>query len=182
MSRRALATVATVSMALGLILGLAAGAGAGIYECVGPDGKTVFTSDANACPGTKPHVLQKQLQTVVEGQGARSHQSSRPAARRSGGSNDGIERMWRSKRPAAERELRQAEEHLRQMLSVVKSCNRGGEWYQTGESGIRQHIPCEELRDRLQEAQQKRDDLVEYLADGLEDECRRAGCQPGWVR
>jgi hypothetical protein len=165
-------------MALGLVLGLAAGAGTGIYECVGPDGKTVFTSDANACPGTKPHVLQKQLQTVVEGQGQRS----RPAARRSGGSNDGIERMWRSKRPAAEQELRQAEEHLRQMLSVVKSCNRGGEWYQTGESGIRQHIPCEELRDRLQEAQQKRDDLVEYLANGLEDECRRAGCQPGWVR
>ena len=162
---------------------LAAEAYAGIYKCTGPDGKTVFTSDRSACPGAKPHVLKKKLQTVLDGHDSRVLQKrSRPAARRVGAKDDGIERMWRRKRPEAERELEQVEAQLTRMLQVIKGCNRGGEWYRTEESGIRTHVPCSELQERYTEIQQKRGKLVRYLADGLEDECRRAGCQPGWVR
>jgi hypothetical protein len=90
--------------------------------------------------------------------------------------------MWRRKRPVAEQELRQVDERIATMNTVIKTCNRGGEWYKTEASGIRKHIPCGELRSRQADIEKRQQELVEYLEDGLEDECRRAGCQPGWVR
>jgi hypothetical protein len=171
---------------LALVLGLAcvlfaAGAQAAIYKCTGPDGKTIYTGNRSQCPNAKPHVLKKKVQTVVD-DGAVRRRRPGPAARRSGARDDGLERMWKSKRPAAERNLMEAEERLSKMQNVIRACNRGGEWYRIEESGIRTHISCEELRAKLSQVQQRRDDLVHYLAEGLEDECRRAGCQPGWVR
>jgi len=165
------------------LLIFAASADAGIYRCTGPDGKTTFTSDPNACPGAKPHVLKKQVQKVLEAHDDNSRRRRpRPAARRTPPGGDGIEKMWRRKRPTAVKELAQAEKRLVRMKNVVKACNRGGQWYATDESGIRSHVSCDELKSQFVEAQQKRDSLVSYLDEGLEDECRRAGCQPGWIR
>lgn len=169
--------------ALGLAVGLltcAASAGAGIYECTGPDGKVRYTSDPSQCTKAAPKVLEKGLQRVIEDSGRRPR-AVRPAAPR-GAAGDGLEAMWRSKRPAAKRELQEVEQRLGRMRQVVGSCNRGGEWYRETESGIREHVSCDELRSQHQELQQRRAELVQYLAEGLEDECRRAGCQPGWVR
>jgi hypothetical protein len=90
--------------------------------------------------------------------------------------------MWRRKRPEAEAELRDVEQRVQHMTAVLRACNRGGEWYQTDESGMRQHVPCSELREKHGELARRREELALYLAEGLEDECRRAGCQPGWVR
>ena len=154
---------------------------AGIYKCTGPDGKTRYTSDRSQCRNAEPQILKRKLQNVLDHGAARSR-ASRPAAQRHGAAGDGLESMWRAKRSTAERRLEEAEHRTSEMRKVIRSCNRGGEWYKTQESGIRKHIPCSELREKLAEAQQKRDDLVQYLADGLEDECRRAGCRPGWVR
>jgi hypothetical protein len=173
----------SIGLAAAAAILLAGPVSAGIYKCPGPDGKIVFTSDPTACPGAKPHVLKKQVQNVLEDHNARSRQrSTRPAARRSLARGDGIEKMWRRKRPTGERDLAQAERRLARMRNVIKACNRGGEWYRTDESGIRSHIPCSELQSKMANAQKKRDDLVSYLDEGLEDECRRAGCQPGWIR
>ena len=90
--------------------------------------------------------------------------------------------MWRRKRPTAEQELKKVEVRAKAMKQVVGACNRGSEWYTTEESGIRKHIPCSELRERNDALVKKQQELAAYLVDGLEDECRRAGCQPGWVR
>ncbi len=158
---------------------------AGIYKCTGPDGKTFFTGDPTACKGAQPHVLKKKVQSVLD-------DKSSPVLRNGGlpvrpppgarARNDGLQDMWRRKRPAAQQELKQLDERITNMNTVIKACNRGGEWYQTEASGIRKHIPCEELRSKQADLQKRRTELVEYLRDGLEDECRRAGCQPGWVR
>jgi hypothetical protein len=153
-----------------------------IYKCVGSDGKATFTSDPGACPGTKPHELKSKVQHVIEQPGTRARRAASPAVRRAGPRNDGHESMWRRKRPEAEAALQEVEGQLVKLGKAVKACNRGGEWYRTSESGIREHIPCEEFQTRLRDAEQKREQLVDYLAEGLEDECRRAGCQPGWVR
>jgi hypothetical protein len=168
-----------------LLVLLTADAEAGIYRCTGADGKTVFTGNPAACPNAKPHVLKKQVQTIVDDRGFRARQRrSRPAAHRAGpgAGGDGIEQMWRNKRPDAERRLQQAEQQLVRTKQITKFCNRGGELYRSGKSGIRKHVPCKQLHAEAAAAQLKRDELVQYLADGLEDECRRAGCQPGWVR
>jgi hypothetical protein len=158
-------------------------AGAEIYRCQGADGKTFFTSDRSACPGAKPHVLKREVQTVLDERSSPALRGARPGSRpASPGGNDGLEAMWRRKRPEAERELEDVDGRVEHMNAVLRVCNRGGEWYQTDESGIRQHVPCNELREKHAELARRREELREYLAEGLEDECRRAGCQPGWVR
>ncbi len=154
---------------------------AGIYKCTDADGTTRYTSDPTHCATAEPQVLKRKVQKVIETKGPRRG-STRPAARRANAPGDGLQAMWQSKRPTAERDLEDVERRLGRMQQVIKACNRGGEWYKTDDAGIRQHISCEELRERQSELQTKRSELVEYLADGLEDECRRAGCQPGWVR
>jgi len=168
------------------LVGLAEPAAAGIYKCQGPDGKTTFTSDPTACPGAQPHELKKKVQNVLDERSSPvlrgGGSGSRPASRGPGARGDGLETMWRRKRPTAEQELKDVEQRVARMKNVLKGCNRGGEWYTTDESGMRQHIPCSELREKYVELQAKQQELVVYLADGLEDECRRAGCQPGWVR
>ncbi len=174
--RRALLFGLAGVVAVGLEVPANAG---GIYKCTGPDGSTRYTSDRSHCPNAEKQVLKKEVQRIGSDR-ARRRPAPRPASVRGGG--DGLEAMWKRKRPQAERDLRQAEKELTRMRNVIKSCNRGGEWYRTDESGIRQHIPCDELRKKLAEAQQRHDQLVHYLAEGLEDECRRASCQPGWVR
>jgi hypothetical protein len=152
----------------------------GIYKCTAPDGSTRYTSDASHCPNAQEQVLKKKVQKVIDHDTTRSRRA-RPAARRRP-QGDGLEAMWKAKRPAAQRELADTERRLKQMHDVIKGCNRGGEWYKTDEAGIRRHIPCNELRERRAKLQQKREELTDYLADGLQDECRRSGCQPGWVR
>lgn len=180
--RRAVGLGFALGIAVGIGLALPAGAAdAGIYECTGADGRLRYTSDPSQCANARPKSLKKGLQRVIEDDTAR-RRSPRPATRRPGAGGDGLESMWRSKRPAAERELQEIEARLARMQKVVKSCNRGGEWYRTSESGIREHVPCDVLHDDHAEMERKRAALVHYLAEGLEDECRRAGCQPGWVR
>ena len=121
---RAVLLVAAMS-----VLG-AASAEAGIYKCTGADGKTFFTSDPTACKAAQPHVLKRKVQNVL---GDRSSPVLRngglPArsARSTGAAGDGLERMWRRKRPEAEQELRQLGELLTNMNAVIKACNRGGE-------------------------------------------------------
>jgi hypothetical protein len=178
-----MATVKRCGFALlmGCALGLLApAAGAGIYKCTSADGSVHYTSDASHCESAEPQVLKRDLQRVLTDDTSRGA-GMRPAARRPAG-GDGLEAMWRSKRPKAEQDLAELEKKLARMKNVVRSCNRGGEWYRTSESGIREHVSCDELHAQYAELQQEHQKLVEYLADGLEDECRRAGCQPGWIR
>lgn len=173
---------ATLLFGLSLLC-MPASVDAGIYRCQGADGKTIFTSDPTACPNPKPHVLKKKVQNVLgEKSSPALRGGSRPAARRGSRKGDGLEKMWRGKRPAAERELQEVRQRVANMKQVVKACNRGSEWYSTDESGMRKHIPCNELREKYEALETRQRELDVYLAEGLEDECRRAGCQPGWVR
>lgn len=155
---------------------------AGIYKCTAADGTVRYTSDASHCPNAQEQKLEKPLQRVLSDEGTRRRYTRPASVRRGKVGGDGLEAMWKAKRPAAQQELDEVEHKLVQMEKVIKGCNRGGEWFKTDEAGMRKHIPCEELRERRAAMRKKRDDLKDYLFDGLEDECRRAGCRPGWVR
>jgi hypothetical protein len=177
MSSRALRTL-LLAAACTLAPGLAE---AGIYKCTGPDGKTRYTSDPSHCPNAERQVLKKKVQKVIEAD-AHRRRAPRPARARASRGGDGLEAMWKGKRPAAERRLEDVEQRLARMQNVIKGCNRGSEFYTKDEAGIRRHISCEDLREKREELRTQHQSLVEYLADGLEDECRRGGCQPGWIR
>lgn len=173
-------------IAVATLLCVASSAQAGIYKCVGPDGRVTFTSDPGSCPNAKPHVLKARVQTVIDSstsEAARARSAARAAAARSGGEGrDELEKMWRRKRGETQAKLQQVERSWTQLQSMIKGCNRGGEWFRKDEAGIRQHVPCGELQTRRQAIEKERDDLTEYLRIGIEDDCRRAGCIPGWIR
>ena len=185
------ASLAAVASVLSLLLLLALPSSAGIYKCVGPDGKTVFTGNPGACSNAKPHRLTKKVQRAIETPRAssrtRSTQSVRgragadPAAR-SNAASDGLEQMWRRKRADKEMELREVEREWNHLQGMIKGCNRGGQWFRKDASGIRQHVPCNEVKQKRVEIEKRRDQLTAYLAGGIEDECRKAGCLPGWIR
>jgi len=175
--------------ALPLLLTVAAApAAAQIYKCVGPDGKTSYTGDRSQCVAAQEHELQKEIQiepqvnrTGSMAARGRAPQRSRPAAL-AGAPSGGEEAMWRRKQSEAKKKLEEVTRlHLRRQ-KMVKACNRGSNWWGTDESGIRRHLSCDDLKRELAELAQERKKLEAYLGGGLRDECRRAGCLPGWLR
>ena len=65
---------------------------------------------------------------------------------------------------------------------VVQGCNRGSKWWTENETGLRQEFDCDKARDAHEEASKRLAELDAYLGGGLAEECRRAGCLPGWIR
>jgi hypothetical protein len=166
--------------------------GAEIFKCKGADGKTVYTSDPTVCPGAKPHELKTEMQTVGP-----SSRASRPAAVRAapekeaagevgdgatGAAPDGLREMWRRKRPEAKAKLVELQDQAEHLHAVIGGCNRGSTWYAKDEAGLKHYVSCDELKRRGLKVDQEIAKLEAYLAGGLEDECRRAGCLPGWIR
>jgi len=65
----------------------------------------------------------------------------------------------------------------------VRWCNEGRDVYTEDEdTGLRRKIPCREIDARHAELQEERAALRAYLDGGLQEECRKAGCLPGWIR
>jgi Domain of unknown function (DUF4124) len=171
---------AAFALATGLCLAPAA-ARAELYKCQGPDGKTLFTSDRSQCPGAEEHQPSGRLQ--------RAHSSgASPAAPRSAPpaasvADDEIEaQTWRAKRMEAEGALQQTSARLATLTEVVSWCNRGHGIWAADQDGLRHEVDCEEVDAKERELRREQKRLEAYLAEGLEEECRRAGCLPGWIR
>jgi hypothetical protein len=192
---RALAApVARVALAVGAAL-LAAPAGAEMYRCDGPDGRPVFTSDASVCPGAVRHQPSRDVQRVPgaapswsgdpalagEAPGRTGPRAAPPAAP-GGEIEDAQAAMWRRKRSQAEEELRGLERGEDELQEIVSWCNRGGELVVEDEVGLRDRYDCTDAREAYERASARLKELRAYLRGGLEDECRRAGCLPGWIR
>jgi hypothetical protein len=64
----------------------------------------------------------------------------------------------------------------------VTHCNRGGELLRTDDAGLEQQVSCETVRAQYEKVRERQEKLRDYLDRGLVEECRRAGCQPGWLR
>jgi hypothetical protein len=163
-----------------------------IFKCKGADGKTVYTSDPRVCPGAKPHELKGEMLTVVPSSRAKRPAAVRTAAEKeaageagngaTGGLADGLIEMWRRKRPEAAAKLAELKNHAEYLHAMIGGCNRGSTWYAKDEAGLKRYVSCDELKSRGQRVDREIAKLEAYLAGGLEDECRRAGCLPGWIR
>jgi hypothetical protein len=166
--------------------------GAEIFKCKGADGKAIYTSDPTVCPGTRPHELKTEMQTVVPSSRAGRSSAGRTASEKeavgeaekgaAGGIPDGLMEMWRRKRPEARAKLAELKSHAEYLHAVAGGCNRGATWYAKDEAGLKHYVSCDELKSRGLKVDREIAKLEAYLAGGLEDECRRAGCLPGWIR
>jgi hypothetical protein len=178
--------ILAAAFALAAIAGRSTPATAEIYRCVGDDGRVTFTDDASACPGARRHALQPRIQQVVEpsdGPAARSGAPLRHAASPSIEDERAQQKLWQGKKLRAEAELQNLEQLAARLERSVTGCNRGMNVFaRDRETGIKARLSCDQIRREYTDAEAKSRELREYLATGLQRECRSAGCLPGWIR
>jgi hypothetical protein len=95
-----------------------------------------------------------------------------PPTRRSGGSAS------RQK----QEELRQVAAEHAALRGYVTFCNDGHTVFTRDAAGVKERIPCSQLHARLTALDSQAAELRNYLEHELPEECRRAGCLPGWIR
>ena len=174
-----------LGLALLLLLGASA-ADADMYKCPGPDGETLYTSDASQCPGAPAHISDGSLQRGHSGSAPPSTRALPAARRRAPASRpptDAAAGAWRIKRGQAEQALTNVEARLDYVSRGLTLCNRGRDLYtEDKETGLREAYSCADVKREHGQLEAEQQRLRAYLSGGLEEECRRAGCLPGWIR
>lgn len=176
-------------VALALCGALAGPAAGEVFRCVGPNGEIRFTSNAAQCPNAAPHAPKAAVQRV---DGASPQlATARPGAiprPRSGApaahdDSDLQEQAWRQKKSDAEHRLHTLQAALDHILAAVRWCNKGhGVTKENPRTGLREDVSCEDVYDERDRLEAEAEDARAYVATGLEEECRRTGCLPGWIR
>jgi Domain of unknown function (DUF4124) len=174
-------------LALLAVAVLAAAAHAELFRCTGPDGKPIYTDRKGTCPGaeaSEPEGVVHHSETPDDP--GRSADEAVPAARAGAPPAHEMEEqaaaLWKQKKRDAEQRVEELHERREWIRRYVSYCNRGA-WVTTrDDAGIQQVVNCTELHRELASLETQEAAVREYLATGLADECRRAGCLPGWVR
>jgi len=171
-------------------LAIAASAQAEIFRCVGPNGAVRFTSSASQCPNAAPHAPKEGALQRVEKPAAplasarpgssSAHRTAVPAAR---DPSAATEAAWRERKAEAERNLRTLEAAQERVLAAVHWCNKGHSvTTEDPRTGLREQVPCKDIDADRAKIARELEQAREVLATGLEEECREAGCMPGWIR
>jgi hypothetical protein len=172
------------------LLAAAAEANAEIFRCRGPNGEVRFTSDATQCPSAVPHTVkddavQRASSTPAPLATARPGGSTgarRPAARGSEPSA-AAESMWRRRKSEAELKVRELEAEDAHLAEATKWCNKGhGVVRENPRTGMRESVRCADIAAARERVTRELAVAREYRDGGLEEECRRSGCLPGWLR
>jgi hypothetical protein len=160
-------------------------AGAELRRCVGPDGRIIFTDDEARCPGTEPIEAPDSVQRVDRG-AVPPRPASRGRVRRDPKLDQQAEaaeaERWRQKKATKEGELAQIESRRDSLRRYVGHCNRGGSVLARDASGIKRTVSCSGLRAEFESLDTQEASLRDYMENGLAEDCRRAGCLPGWIR
>ena len=165
------------------VLACPGAASAELYKCEGAGGKPLFTSDRSQCPGAAAHEPAGAIQRTEPAGPARAPTQLRPPRPAAPAQDDAAEaQAWRVKRVQAESALRDTEARLATLRQVAGWCHHGREVYAEDQDGLRQGVSCEEVETTEQALRREQKRLEAYLGEGLEEECRRAGCLPGWLR
>jgi hypothetical protein len=161
---------------------------ADLYRCVRPDGGIVFTDDESTCPGASSHQSSGALQTHRSQTPTAPAPAPAPAAMQRPpevprvDESSAMKKHWQAKKRAKEDELRALEERSDYLSRFVSGCNRGAEVFARDELGINRTASCDDIRAEYAQSIERQEPIREYLDDGLQRECRRAGCLPGWIR
>lgn len=172
-----------------LSLFLASAAHADLLRCVGPDGKTIYTDSKAQCPGAKPFEPQGVLQPggptrppVPASEGALADRLHRANARRLAGEVEEQEaQRWRDRKSEIEAILAKLQARRDYLEQFITLCNRGGSVMARDASGIKRTVRCTKIKSQYADLEKEEVSANERLA-ALPEECRRAGCLPGWIR
>lgn len=177
----------SLGAAVGLLALAPAGASAELLRCTGRDGKTIFTNDKSQCPGAetyKPkavlHGTESQPAAPAPSPGTRSSRALRHDQAES--TEVGEAARWQQKKLDKENELSEVTARRKYLKEYAAYCNRGGHVLKRDDAGIAQDVKCNELNDKLAELDTQAQEIRTYLDEGLAEECRQAGCEPGWIR
>jgi len=165
---------------------LATAAHAELYRCTGRDGATIFTDQKKNCPGAEASEPAGVVQHAETPESSNRDSASGPAS----GAGDSrasdeaaAEAFWRQKKRDAETQVERARAEREAYGSYAGHCRRpGAHAYSQDEAGIKQYVPCDELLAKYHDLEQQETAARDYLETGLSEECRRAGCLPGWLR
>jgi hypothetical protein len=161
---------------------IAGAAGAEIYKCVGADGREHFTASEADCKGRPAERVQGEVQRTKTDANAPPARSSRPAVQP--GQDETQALVWRQKKVKAEQKLARLRQDSGTLEQALAFCEQGGQLrLKDPETGLNEVVPCETVQREATRALQELDELELYLHEGgLEDDCRRSGCLPGWIR
>ncbi len=176
----------------GLLIGLvvsalATAAHAELFRCTGPDGKTIFTDQKKVCPGAEASEPAGVVQRIETPKAPERDDPGAPAALPSDPNAEDTEAAeaaaWRQKKRDAEQQVAKISAEIDAIDRVAGHCKRPGNYVVTrDDAGIKQVANCSELMRHFDDLQRQEAAAREYLATGLAEDCRRAGCLPGWVR
>jgi hypothetical protein len=179
-----------LGLALLALLAVAAlargGARADLLQCIGPDGKTIYTDSKTVCPEAKPFepggAIQPGPPAASESAGGLADRRQRAADRlRRAQAEEGEANRWRTRKTELEEALAAVQSRRSYVGSFLAMCNRGGSVVSRDAAGIKRPVPCQDMRAEYA-ALGEEEAQAQAALDGLEEECRRAGCLPGWIR
>lgn len=165
---------------VGFALALAGSAArAEMFRCTGPDGKTIFTDQKHNCPGAEP----TEPSGVVHRAETPDSAPAAPSRAAPGLADENEAAVWKEKKRAAQQRLDELSARRDEIDDAANNCYRPGVKVVTrNEAGLKERVNCSVLKHDLRELESQEAAAREYLASGLAEECRRAGCLPGWVR
>ena len=169
-----------------LALALARDARADLLRCPGPDGNIIYTDDASVCPGAEPYEPAGQVHSVEPVASAAMGRQRRVEAMERQRLKDQAEageiERWQLKKRVKQEELGSIASRREDRLGLLAWCNRGGRVVTYDDAGIRRAVRCSDVKKELKALEQQEASIHHYLKHELAEECRRAGCLPGWIR
>jgi hypothetical protein len=158
-----------------------------LYECQSSDGDVRYVDRPDACPGAARYEPRSRVGSVAPppGSAARALPGHSLRPRGSSASHSGERSsatFWQRKKAQAERELRQVESMVPGLERMAWRCNKGADAWYTDRAGLKHSVSCQEISAERDRARSEQERLRRYLEVGLAEECRRAGCLPGWIR
>ncbi len=169
------------ALAIATALLLAAPASAELFRCTGPDGKTIFTDQKGVCPDAEsfePDVVIHKAPNVSKERAAIARHRQWTDER----AVDSAAQAWKQKQRDARARIDQIQQRREKMKPYVTHCNRGGYVTVRDDAGIQDVVNCSKLRHEFAQLDALEEDATRYLNDVLPEECRKAGCLPGWLR
>jgi hypothetical protein len=153
-----------------------------IFRCELADGRILFTHDRSACPDAKLEEGRSEVQRYAAPP-APAPSPQHPAAPGSNTDSDAIRAAsWQNKRSSTERKLEKLRTELAETAEVAEMCRAHYVFQRDPLTGIKERVNCSELREEMKSLRDQIAEAEMYLEEGLEEECRKAGCLPGWIR
>lgn len=170
-----------LSILFATVLVFAAPSAAELFRCTGPDGETIFTDQRGVCPNEEsfePDAVIHKATDTTTGRAAMARHRQRVATRAA----DSQEQAWKQKKADAQARIDQIQERREKMKPYVNHCNRGGYVTTRDDAGIEEVVNCSQLRHDFAKLDELEQDAANHLSTVLPEECRKAGCLPGWLR